>query len=96
MPAIVVTSEELQSLSGQVANGSTNIQDLLGQLSKQVDSVVGQNWQGAASGQFNSLYTEWQTSAKNLQSALEGISQLLSSAASHYQNTEDAIKASMA
>ena len=96
MTQITVTAEDLQQLSIQVSNGASNIQQELGSLSNQVGGVVNSSWIGAASGQFDSLYTEWQTSATNLQQALTGISTLLSQAGTQYQNTEDAIKSSMA
>ncbi len=92
---IQVTTEQLQQLSIQVSNGASNIEQELGTLMNQVNAVVGEGWVGAASGQFHVLYSEWQTSAKNLQQALTGISSLLSQAGTQYQNTEDAIKGSM-
>ena len=95
MSLIKVTAEDLQNLSGQVSNGATNIHNELGSLANQVNSVVGGDWVGAASGQFNELYTEWQTNAAGLQKALEGISRLLLQASVQYQNTEDAIRNSM-
>ena len=60
-----------------------------------VSSVLGGEWQGAASGQFQSLWEEWQRSAAGLRDALDGIAQLLGSAATQYQLTEDGIKATM-
>ncbi len=95
MSLIKVTSEDLQSLSAQVASGSASIQDQLSRMAGEVTSVVGGDWQGAASSQFNTLWDEWQRSAAGLRDALDGISRLLGSAASQYQTTEDAIRASM-
>jgi WXG100 family type VII secretion target len=95
MTQIKVTAAELHNLSGQVSNGANNIQNELSTLGNQVISVVGGDWSGAASSQFHQLYTEWQTSAANLQQALEGISRLLSQAGTQYQTTEDAIRSSM-
>ncbi len=96
MSLIKVTAEDLHTLSGQVSGSATNINNELSTLSTQVTSVVGNDWMGAASGQFNELYTQWQTSANGLQKALEGISRLLASAGTQYQNTEDAVRSSMA
>jgi WXG100 family type VII secretion target len=94
MGLIRVTSEDLHSLSGQVATGSVSIQDQLSRLQSEVHSVVGGDWQGAASSQFNALFEEWQKSAAGLKDALDGISRLLGHAATQYQSTEDAIRAS--
>ena len=95
MSLIKVTSEELHTLSGNVSTGSTQIQDQLTRMQNEVINVVGGEWQGSASGQFHSLWEEWQRSAAGLKDALDGISRLLQSAGTQYQNTEDAIRTSM-
>jgi len=95
MSLIKVTSEDLNTLSTQVASGSSQIQDQLAQMAGQVTGVVGGDWQGVASSQFNTLWDEWQRSAAGLKDALDGISRLLGSAAAQYQTTEDSIRASM-
>jgi WXG100 family type VII secretion target len=95
MSLIKVTAEDLHSLSGQVSTGSTQIQDQLARMQNEVLNVVGGDWQGAASGQFNTLWDEWQRSAAGLKDALDGISRLLNNAGTQYQSTEDAIRSSM-
>ena len=95
MSLIKVTSEELHTLSANVQTGSTSIQDQLGRMQSQVLGVVGGEWQGAASSQFNTLWDEWQRSAAGLKDALDGISRLLNNAGTQYQSTEDAIRSSM-
>jgi WXG100 family type VII secretion target len=95
MTLIRVTSEDLHSLSGQVLAGSNSIQDQLGRMAGEVSGVVGGDWQGIASTQFNTLWDEWQRSAAGLKDALDGISRLLNSAGTQYQATEDAIRGSM-
>jgi WXG100 family type VII secretion target len=95
MSLIKVTAEELHTLSSNVQSGSTSIQDQLSQMQNQVISVVGGEWQGAASGQFHALWDEWQRSAAGLKDALDGISRLLNNAGTQYQQTEDAIRSSM-
>jgi WXG100 family type VII secretion target len=96
MSLIKVTSEELHTLSTNVQSGSNSIQDQLARMQGEVLAVVGGEWQGAASGQFHELWNEWQRSAAGLKDALDGISRLLGSAAIQYQQTEDAIRTSMA
>ena len=95
MSLIKVTSEDLHTLSGNVSTGSNQIQDQLQRMQNEVLNVVGGDWQGSASGQFHSLWEEWQRSAAGLKDALDGISRLLQSAGTQYQNTEDAIRTSM-
>jgi WXG100 family type VII secretion target len=96
MSLIKVTSEELHTLSSQVQGGSNSIQEQLSTMQSAVLSVVGGEWQGSASGQFNTLWDEWQRSAAGLKDALDGISRLLGNAGQQYQATEDAIRSSMA
>jgi WXG100 family type VII secretion target len=96
MSLIKVTAEDLQSLSSQVTSGSASIQDQLSRLQSEVSSVVGGDWMGVASGAFHARYEEWNRSAAGLRDALDGIAQLLAHAAAQYQQTEDAIRASMA
>jgi WXG100 family type VII secretion target len=96
MSLIKVTSEDLHTLSTNVQTGSNSIQDQLSRMQSEVLSVVGGEWQGSASGQFHSLWDEWQRSAAGLKDALDGISRLLGNAATQYQHTEDAIRTSMA
>jgi WXG100 family type VII secretion target len=96
MSLIKVTAEDLQTLSSQVTSGSASIQDQLSRLQSEVSSVVGGDWMGVASGAFHEKYEEWNTSAAGLRDALDGIAQLLAHAAVQYQQTEDAIRASMA
>jgi WXG100 family type VII secretion target len=92
--AIQVQSHELGNLGTQVGNGARNIHGELATLKGQVDQIS-DSWSGAAQQQFEELYREWQTSAQSLHHALEGISTLLSQAATQYQSTEDQIRSSM-
>ncbi|MGH2914255.1 MAG: WXG100 family type VII secretion target [Solirubrobacteraceae bacterium] len=94
MSLIKVTSEELHTLSSNVMAGSNSIQDQLTQMQNQVLAVIGGEWQGQASGQFDTLWNEWQRSAAGLKDALDGISRLLNSAGTQYQTTEDSIRGS--
>jgi len=92
MSLIKVTSEDLESLSVNVASGSESIQNQLSKLHSDVARVVGADWRGLASGAFNTKYEEWHRCAAGLKDALDGISQLLAQAAIKYQETEDGIR----
>jgi WXG100 family type VII secretion target len=95
MSLIKVTSEDLANASAQLNSGSQEIDAQLGSMHSLVQELVASDWQGAASSSFESLYQEWNTSAANLRQALEGISRLLSNAASAYASTEQQIQQSM-
>lgn len=89
MSQIKVTSEELLSTSSSLATGAQNVAEELARLRGLVESLIGAEWSGAASGSFNELWQKWGTGANQVQQALEGISQMLSAAANTYQQTED-------
>jgi WXG100 family type VII secretion target len=95
MGLIRVTSEDLASAASQLSTGSQEIDSQLSAMRSLVQSLVGSDWQGAASSSFESLYQQWNTSAANLRQALEGISKLLANAATAYANTEQQIQQSM-
>jgi WXG100 family type VII secretion target len=85
-----VTSEQLQSLSGQVASGSSEIESQLNSLRSQLMPLA-TDWEGGASTRFQELWDEWQRSASGIKDALDGISSLLGGAASTYTDAEDQI-----
>lgn len=95
MALIKVTSEDLASASSQLTTGSQEIDGQLNTMHHLVQELVASDWQGSASSSFESLYQEWNTSAANLRQALDGISKLLSDAASAYASTEQQIQQSM-
>jgi WXG100 family type VII secretion target len=95
MALIKVTSEDLATVASQLASGSEEIDGQLARMRGLVQGLVASDWQGAASSAFDSLYQQWSTSAANLREALDGISRLVSNAATAYANTEQQIQQSM-
>lgn len=93
LSGIKVTPEQLTSLAGRVSGGAVNIDGELGAL-KTALTPLGSDWAGAAQGRFLALYEEWNTAARQLQQALEGISQLLGQAGDSYAQAEQQIAAS--
>ena len=93
MSGIRVTPEQLQALSASVARGSGDIDGTLAALRGQIAPLVGGEWAGHASAQFNGLWEKWQQSARGLNEALAGISQLLAQAGSSYAQAEQQIAA---
>lgn len=89
MPAIKVTSEQLQSVSSQLASGSQEVSQQLDTMRARVQGLVDADWNGAASDSFHELYTKWNTGAMQVKEALDGISQMLAKAGQTYQQTED-------
>jgi WXG100 family type VII secretion target len=95
MSNILVTPEQLQSVSAQLNAGAGTIEATLSQLAAQVAPLQGE-WRGVAQAQFESLWLEWQRSAAGIQHALHGIAQLTGAAGSHYADTEQSIASSFA
>ena len=95
MPAIKVTSEQLQSVSSQLQTGSDDVSRQLDSMESKVKALVDADWQGAASDSFRDLWDKWQRGAAQVKEALDGISQMLSQAARTYQDTEDQIASQM-
>ena len=95
MSLIKVTAEELAQVSGQLGTSATLINDENSKAVGQVNGLVGAGWEGAASTQFHTLFTQWKTGADQVQQALHGISQLLNKAGVAYSQTEDQIRQSM-
>lgn len=95
MAIIRVTAEELQTISGQLTTTAANISSENQTAMAKVQGLVGSGWEGAASEQFNQLFTQWKQSADQIQQSLDGISRLLGKAGTTYTETEDAIKRSL-
>jgi WXG100 family type VII secretion target len=93
MSNILVTPEQLQSVSSQLTAGAASIESTLAQLMAQVAPLQGE-WRGVAQTRFEALWQEWQQSARGIHDALTGISQLTAQAAANYSDTEQAIASS--
>jgi 6 kDa early secretory antigenic target len=93
MAGIRVTPEQLASMSGRVSSGAAHIE---GELSGLAGSLapLGGDWAGVAQQRFETLWAEWQRSARSLHEALSGISALLAQAGTHYAEAEQAIAGS--
>jgi len=88
MADIKVTSDSLSGVSNQLSSGSQSIESQLQNLKSLVDGLVNGDWSGAASMSFADLYSQWDSAAIQLKDSLQGISELLSSAALSYEESE--------
>jgi WXG100 family type VII secretion target len=87
---IRVTPEQLNAASSRFNGGAGTIENTLGDLEREVQSL-GAEWAGQAQERFHALYTQWQTSARALHDALAGIAQLTGQAGVAYADSEQAI-----
>ncbi|HEY8114053.1 MAG TPA: WXG100 family type VII secretion target [Actinomycetes bacterium] len=89
---IQVTPEHLDALSSEVGRGSTEIDATLARLRAHIEPIGG-DWAGAAAAEFQSLWSQWQSAARDLNAALGGISALLRRAGDAYAQAEASIAA---
>jgi WXG100 family type VII secretion target len=89
MSKILVTSEEVTGVSGNLATGAEDVASQLGQMESKVKALIDANWTGTASDSFRGLWDKWHHGAAELNEALTGISTMLGETARAYQETED-------
>ena len=92
MPRIGVQSEELRQQSSAVKAGAAEVNDILGRLTGQIQSLAS-TWEGAASAAFQTRWQEWQTGAAQVQQAMDGMGIFLDEAARTYEETEESLRA---
>lgn len=85
-----VTPEQLQSLSTRVRGGAGSIDGELRGLAGAV-APLGSDWAGVAQARFQELWAEWQRNAEGLNTALQGISDLLAQAGAAYAAAEEQV-----
>jgi WXG100 family type VII secretion target len=90
---IKVTPEQLHQVSSQLVRGASDINGINTQLESTV-SPLASEWVGLAQARFQELWAQWQHSARELNEALNGISQLMGQASTNYADAEQAIAAS--
>lgn len=95
MAMIKVTSDQLRSVSQDLRSGSEEVSQRLESMRSQVQGLVDADWQGAASDSFRDMYEQWNQGARQVKEALDGISQMLGTAAQTYQDTEEALARQM-
>jgi WXG100 family type VII secretion target len=91
MAGLVVTAAQLQALSGTIAKTAGDIAGIHQALKGQLSPIFGADWKGVASGKFQQLYTDFDTSATKLNEALDGIASLLGAAGQSYEQAEQQI-----
>lgn len=87
---IKVTPEQLNAASTRFNSGAGMINETLGDLEREVQSL-GAEWAGQANERFNALYMQWKNGATQLHEALVGIAGLTAQAGSAYAESEQAI-----
>ncbi|MDQ6851875.1 MAG: WXG100 family type VII secretion target [Actinomycetota bacterium] len=94
MSGLKVTPSQLAALSGSVTRVSGDVRASHQSLRSQLSPLFGADWSGAAAAQFTALYEQFDTHARGMSDALDGIGQLLGRAGVAYADVEQQITAS--
>ena len=94
MAQISVASESISGVANQLSSGAQSIESQLQNLKSLVDGLVGGEWSGDASLSFQELYSQWDQAGIQLKEALEGVSEILATAARSYEESEAAVAGS--
>ena len=88
------TPEEMQRAATQVQQVNDQVQAQLTQLQNQLMPLAN-TWKGEASTAFHGLMERWNTDARQLSQALQGIGETIQVSGRGYQQAEEAHKQSM-
>jgi WXG100 family type VII secretion target len=88
---LLVTPTTLHTSAGNCRQRAQDVTGIQEGLNKQLNALVGGEWSGKSSGQFQALWEKYNKGAKDMIEALVGISKLLDNAGTAYANAEDAI-----
>lgn len=94
MTGLRVTPEQLEALGGTVGRVSVDVRGQHQNLRGQLAPLFGSDWSGPAAAQFSALYQQFDTHARGMSDALDGIGQLLRRAGLTYADVEQQIAAS--
>jgi WXG100 family type VII secretion target len=93
MTVLKVTPAQLQTLGATTARVSADVRGQHQQLRGQLTPLFGADWSGAAAAQFTALYQQFDTHARGLSDALDGIGALLRRAGTAYADVEQQVAA---
>lgn len=88
---IKVTPESLHSNAATVNARAGDVEGLQKGLNSQLGGLVGGEWAGNASAQFDALWQKYNQGAQQMIEALRGIGTLLNNAGTAYADAESAI-----
>jgi len=94
MSGFRVTPEQLNALGGSCGRTATDVRGQHASLRGQLSPLFGNDWSGSAAAQFAALYEQFDSNARGLSEALDGIGQLLGRAGQSYASVEQQIAAS--
>jgi len=91
MDGIKVTPQTLHSSAANVRGRAGDVETIQKGLNSQLGGLVGGEWSGRSSAQFDALWKKYNQGATQMIEALRGIGQLLDNAGTAYAEAESAI-----
>jgi 6 kDa early secretory antigenic target len=85
--SITVTFGTIQQAQGDVSTTVSRVESQLNDLKSYLAPMVS-TWEGSAATEYQGLQKKWDTSASDLNTVLQQISQMLGSTHESYQQTE--------
>lgn len=85
--SLMYDPEMLNEMSGNLTRGSASVMSQLSTLRNQL-APIHDGFQGAAASGFEQLWQQWQQSGQQLQQSLDGLAQLLKTAATNAADME--------
>ena len=83
--------EQLHAVSRRLSSGSDDVEQQLQSMESEVNRLVDAEWDAAGSDAFRELFDQWRRGAAQVKEALDGISQMLASSASDYDERDQEV-----
>ena len=94
MSGFKVTPDQLNTMGVSCGRTAADVRGQHSSLRGQLSPLFGNDWSGAAAAQFAELYEQFDSNARGLTEALDGIGRLLGQAGQSYASVEQQITAS--
>lgn len=90
MSEILLRAEDARSAADAVVNAASDAHDQFNALKSHL-APLADSFKGKTATAWDSKYTEWDTSAKELMEALDGLGKFLTSAADAIEETDNSL-----
>ncbi len=94
MSQILLQADEARAAADDVVASAEQVQGDFDSLRTRLGALA-DSFQGRSADAFDGAYTEWETSAKDLLTALDGLGKFLTQAANTIEETDTAIAGSL-
>jgi WXG100 family type VII secretion target len=88
MADLQATPDMLRQVSTEFGNAAQQLRASLGSLDGEVAQMLGPNWTGEAASAYDAVWREWHEGSSKVLEGLTAMSELLTSAAAGYSDTD--------